>query len=1473
MTTEEQEEVKITELPDAGDLQDGDKLHVVRGGVSKRVVAKGSGGVDASEDRLVPTGGSEGQVLKRDADGNLVWEDDETGTAGSGEDNVNADWNATSGDAEILNKPTIPDAVDEDRLIPTGGSTGQVVKKTDDGVEWGDDETGTAGSGEENVNADWDATSGDAQILNKPDIPGSQDIMAASHTTLVALHQGNTENLTPNNQDRIYGTTTNFASGAWWRDNEILHGWIQVEGSDLGGDLPISQNFFLLTVKDTHGDIHQFAYTETEAFHFERRFLFNADPGDFTAVHEGLSGTSTPASTLGKDGSTYIKTGGTTPQIYLKDSGSWTLQQTYTAAEKNKLQAIESGAQVNVQSDWSLNSGAGSILNKPTIPASYAPTNAEQNVKSDWNATTGDAEILNKPTIPSGDRLVPTGGSDGQVVKKTATGVEWGDDEVGTAGSGEANVQADWDETDDQSDAYIANKPTIPTSYAPTNAEQNVQSDWNATSGDALILNKPTIPSGTRLVPTGGSTGQVVKKTATGVEWGDDATGDGVVGTALARETLIESESTSGTLTGLSADVVTAFPTGYNLSRALTEDDDNKLMVVGISSGADSTDRNAPWAWNSFYASEFRNRAATASGTEFDNLADDAFAVPFWCALNESSWSRLVLTKIGDQQFGGTSSTGTNFISGVKVYLQPVSGVKGDTGDAGADGNPADILTNSTLTGDGTSGNAMGVANPFTDDDETKLDGIEAGAEVNVQSDWDATSGDALILNKPTIPDTSNLLSSVATDSTLMGDGAGTDLSVSNPFTHGDEQKLDGIEANATADQTGTEIVGLIEGLTGDDRLNYQNLRNKPEGTDSELDRETLVDVELTSGDLMSLGASGTMTQFPSAFDLSRALTEDDDNKQLVIRWRVGQAANDYNGAWVTKTLYADYFRTAAVASGAGYNNIPANAFNVSGFSATGGASYRRIALLKFGDTQFGGVSLNSSSNYIAGLKVYLQPVSGVQGPAGPTGPAGTSPSAIDADYVEDEFRLLNTAALEDGGVAWTGTYKEATLTRGGRGMERSEFNGATAGSTDTDTQPLNIQDLTGRSSDPTNSYVSAIFWHSDEMNLAIGSDGGSSLASHFHSDLRVALVINGNKLWDAAMSDATTSGQGGGDTRFIWDRGSDPFPTATGREFRLLFYRASSSKTLKSLFNHQDLSGDEIVGLVEGETGSNRLDATKLKNTDKLLQQTQWEAEVAHDATVKKRGWSEAAHEVLVTAANLGGGTNYVGYDSAEWTLLTGQGGAVTQATIDLDEISTRTTGTTTVRAFVYQNDETSFLLGLSTHGLQDELYDDLRVAVKVNQSVKGDWILKDVSIEHEGTSRETYVLPDVRDHILANDTVHVYFYRGDHEQTYRIDAEPQDHRHLLVKRGELVLWRYPGSSTAANIGLPTVTENHDPDTFFDQNWGGSWYLAKDLSTSGSGAPISATRGWRLQPETGDIVVEGNWIVRSVSDVEVRAP
>ena len=52
--------------------------------------------------------------------------------------------------------------------------------------------------------------------------------------------------------------------------------------------------------------------------------------------------------------------------------------------------------------------------------------------------------------------------------------------------------------------------------------------------------------------------------------------------------------------------------------------------------------------------------------------------------------------------------------------------------------------------------------NNFTDTLKSKLDGIASSAEVNVQSDWNAGSGDAQILNKPTIPTNNNQLTNGA---------------------------------------------------------------------------------------------------------------------------------------------------------------------------------------------------------------------------------------------------------------------------------------------------------------------------------------------------------------------------------------------------------------------------------------------------------------------------------------------------------------------------------------------------------------------------------------------------------------------------------------------------------------------------------------------------------------------------------------
>ena len=78
------------------------------------------------------------------------------GIEAGAEVNVNADWNAVSGDAQILNKPSIPAA---------------------------------------QVNSDWNATSGVAQILNKPTIPSIAGLVPETRTLTI---NGTTQDLSAN---------------------------------------------------------------------------------------------------------------------------------------------------------------------------------------------------------------------------------------------------------------------------------------------------------------------------------------------------------------------------------------------------------------------------------------------------------------------------------------------------------------------------------------------------------------------------------------------------------------------------------------------------------------------------------------------------------------------------------------------------------------------------------------------------------------------------------------------------------------------------------------------------------------------------------------------------------------------------------------------------------------------------------------------------------------------------------------------------------------------------------------------------------------------------------------------------------------------------------------------------------------------------------------------------------------------------
>lgn len=194
---------------------------------------------------------------------------------------------------------------------------------------------------------------------------------------------------------------------------------------------------------------------------------------------------------------------------------------------------------------------------------------------------------------------------------------------------------------------------------------------------------------------------------------------------------------------------------------------------------------------------------------------------------------------------GGGVATNLTFIPGV------TSGTV--TSDSGTD---ADIpLADSTNAG------------LFSAAEKTKLAGIAAGAEVNVNADWNATSGDALILNKPTIPAAQvnsdwlatsgvaqilNKPSSIPTSNVKHAVKYGVALTIGQAVyvSSADGTNMIVSKASNTSEATSSKTLGLV---TASGAANYQG-EVITEGLLSGLDTSTA-----TIGDVVWLGTDGNL--------------------------------------------------------------------------------------------------------------------------------------------------------------------------------------------------------------------------------------------------------------------------------------------------------------------------------------------------------------------------------------------------------------------------------------------------------------------------------------------------------------------------------------------------------------------------------------------------------------------------------------
>lgn len=378
----------------------------------------------------------------------------------------------------------------------------------------------------------------------------------------------------------------------------------------------------------------------------------------------------------------------------------------FTTTLKNKLDGIQSGAEVNVQADWAEadSSSDAYIKNKPSIPSVGDGTLTIQK-----NGTTIDTFTANQSSNTTVNVTVPTATSDltndsdfvsdsSYVHTDNNFTTTLKNKLDGIQAGAEVNVQADWTEADSTADDYIKNKPTLATV---------------ATSGDYDDLtNKPTIPTvndGTLTIQKNGTTIDTFTANQSG-----NTTVNVTVPTATSDLTN-DSDFVSD---------ASYVHTDNNFTNA----DVTKLN--GIESGAE-VNVQADWTQNTATADDYIKNKPTLSTVATTGDYDDLSNKPTIPTVNDAT---LTIQKNGSTIDTFTANSSTNKTVNVTVPT-----------------TTSDLTNNSNFVSDAS---YVHTDNNFTNADVTKLNGIQAGAEVNVQSDWNQadSTADDYIQNKPVIP-------------------------------------------------------------------------------------------------------------------------------------------------------------------------------------------------------------------------------------------------------------------------------------------------------------------------------------------------------------------------------------------------------------------------------------------------------------------------------------------------------------------------------------------------------------------------------------------------------------------------------------------------------------------------------------------------------------------------------------------------
>ena len=397
---------------------------------------------------------------------------------------VNADWNATEGAAQILNKPELFSGDYNDLTnTPTIPTVPANVSEFNNDAEYVTTNQLnaanyiTAADVPAQVNADWNATEGAAQILNKPEL-FSGDYNDLTNTPTIPTVPTNV------------GAFTNDAGYITAAEVPAVSVPTNVSAFDNDAEYVTTNQLNAanyITAADVPAQVNaDWNATEGAAQILNKPELFSGDYNDLT---------NTPT----------IPTVPANVSEFNNDAEYVTTNQLNAA---NYITAADVPAQVNA--DWNATTGAAQILNKPelfsgdyndltnkpTIPtvptnvsefnndAEYVTTNqlnaanyitaadVPAQVNADWNATEGAAQILNKPELFSGDYNDLTNTPTIPTVPANVS---------------EFNNDAEYVTTNQLNAANYITAADVPA---------QVNADWNATEGAAQILNKPELFSG-----------------------------------------------------------------------------------------------------------------------------------------------------------------------------------------------------------------------------------------------------------------------------------------------------------------------------------------------------------------------------------------------------------------------------------------------------------------------------------------------------------------------------------------------------------------------------------------------------------------------------------------------------------------------------------------------------------------------------------------------------------------------------------------------------------------------------------------------------------------------------------------------------------------------------------------------------------------------------------------------------------------